>query len=70
MEHMSAEAKRKPRLYLEIAAEYAPYDQMREFEEGSTAYLEGEYEGPYQGVQAQAWDRGMEAAMRYTRQFR
>lgn len=60
------------RTYLEIAAEYAPYDRFSEFQEGATAYMERRYDNPYdgaaQGVKAQAWDRGLEAASRFTRQ--
>lgn len=61
------------RTYLEIAAEYAPYNTMPEFNEGTTDYLEGRYEERYhranEGLKAQAWDRGMEAASRFTRQY-
>jgi hypothetical protein len=57
----------------QIAAEYAPYHTMKEFAEGYADYLEHRYQDRYrredQGLQAQAWDRGMEAAMRFTRQF-
>jgi hypothetical protein len=45
---------------------------MREFNEGTSAYMERRYDNPYtdprDGVKAQAWDRGLEAASRYTGQ--
>jgi hypothetical protein len=45
---------------------------MKEFAEGTSAYMERRYDNPYadtrDGVKAQAWDRGLEAASRYTRQ--
>jgi hypothetical protein len=46
-------------------AEYAPYDAMPEFQEGFAARRERRYRNPYQGVPAQAWDRGLDAAARY-----
>jgi hypothetical protein len=57
------------RTFNNIAAEYAPYDQMPAFMEGATAYMERRYDQPYgDSVAGQAWDRGMECAMRFTRQ--
>lgn len=56
-------------------AEYAPYDQMPEFDRGmadaanenlKTYTTPIEYGG---GVKAQAWDRGFECAMRLSRVF-
>jgi hypothetical protein len=32
-------------------------------------YMDGRHDCPFAGVSAQAWDRGHEAAMRYTRQL-
>ena len=68
---MSAEQAK--RSFPEIAAEYAPYHTMPAFEEGMTAYMEQCYNNPYvdpkDGVKAQAWDRGLEAVSRYTRQY-
>jgi hypothetical protein len=67
----SSGAKRKHRTYLANAAEYAPYDMMKEFEDGATSYFLGCFVDPdhYQGVQKQAFDRGTMAAMRYLRQY-
>jgi hypothetical protein len=50
-----------------IVAEYAPYNTMEAFGEGFVAYQHGNLNNPHQGVRAQAWDRGAEAAMRYQR---
>jgi hypothetical protein len=58
-----------------IKAQYRPYDSMSEFSEGMKAYhLDGAHRrNPYDGgpdgggVQAQAWDRGANAAMLYAR---
>jgi hypothetical protein len=52
-----------------IRHEYRPYDSMPEFEEGFRAYqLDGATRrDPYEGVKAQAWDRGANAAMLYKR---
>jgi hypothetical protein len=52
-----------------IKHEYRPYDTMPEFQEGFRAYqLDGPHRrDPYDGVQAQAWDRGANAAMLYKR---
>ena len=56
----------------EIVAEYAPYDTLPAFGEGFVAHQSRKYQNPYdgqpaQGVAAQAWDRGLEAAARYAR---
>jgi hypothetical protein len=50
----------------DLAPEYAPYNQLPEFEEGLCAFALGIYTNPYNSflVAAQAWDRGMECAMR------
>jgi hypothetical protein len=55
-----------------IFREYAPYDSMPEFNEGYRAYqIDGAADfrrNPYDdGVAAQAWDRGANAAMQYGR---
>lgn len=55
-----------------IAKSYAPYDGHEAFGEGFVAYQHGRHANPYDGrpadgVAAQAWDRGSEAAMRYAR---
>jgi hypothetical protein len=56
----------------EIAHEYRPYDTLPGFADGVDAYMDRNYENPFtdprDGVKAQAWDRGAEAAMRFTRQ--
>jgi hypothetical protein len=52
-----------------IRHQFRPYDSMPEFEEGFRAYqLDGPHRrDPYEGVKAQAWDRGANAAMLYAR---
>ncbi len=52
-----------------IRHEYRPYDTMPEFQEGFDAYQrDGAFRhDPYDGVKAQAWDRGANAAMLYKR---
>jgi hypothetical protein len=52
---------------LEICQHYAPYHTMPEFAEGFDAYEAGIYINPYVNVAGQAWDRGLEAAMRWER---
>jgi len=59
-------------LLLQICSDYAPYDTLPAFTEGFNDYEAGKHRNPYdghikQGVQAQAWDRGANAAMRYRR---
>ncbi len=56
----------------EIVKSYAPYDTFEAFGEGFVAYQFGNYSNPYNdnkspgaGVNAQAWDRGLEACSRY-----
>lgn len=56
----------------EIVKSYRPYDTIEAFREGFVGYQNGALANPYdgqpaKGVQAQAWDRGAEAAMRYER---
>src|SRR5712664_4265053 len=57
-----------------IVADYRPYDTLEAFGEGFVAYKFGNYRNPYDGknelqaeVNAQAWDRGANAAMRFAR---
>jgi hypothetical protein len=52
-----------------ILAQYQPYDQLPEFHEGAKAYRAGNYSNPHDpnSVSAQAWDRGLEWAMRVER---
>jgi hypothetical protein len=52
-----------------IKAQYRPYDTMPEFKEGFDAYqAKGAHRrDPYDGVKAQAWDRGANTAMLYAR---
>ena len=54
----------------EIAAEYAPYHKMPEFLKGVDDYMDGApvIEDWCSGVAQQAYDRGRNAAMRFTRQ--
>jgi hypothetical protein len=48
--------------------EYRPYDSMPEFQEGFDAYQKHRFaRDPYDGVKAQAWDRGANTAMLYAR---
>ena len=51
--------------------DYRLYHQVPAFDEGITAYMSGIHENPYtgrfDGVAAQAWDRGSEYAMRVVR---
>jgi hypothetical protein len=47
---------------------YAPYHTFPEFEEGFNAYNAGCSYTLYENVAAQAWDRGVECAMRRWRQ--
>jgi hypothetical protein len=54
----------------EIVADYAPYETLAAFGEGFVAYQHGTYRNPYEGLNAQAWDRGANAAMRYARALR
>lgn len=44
-------------------AEYAPYHTMPKFDEGFSDYLVGRFGKEYRGVDAQAYDRGMQAGM-------
>jgi hypothetical protein len=50
-------------------AEYAPYNEMPAFKVGAQAYAKGDYHCPYSAdsVEGQAWDRGLEYAMRLER---
>jgi hypothetical protein len=52
-----------------IKAAYRPYDSMKEFDEGFAEYQKSgpRRRDPYDGVKAQAWDRGANAAMLYQR---
>jgi hypothetical protein len=52
-----------------IRHQYRPYDTMPEFQEGFDAYQKkgALRNDPYDGVKAQAWDRGANAAMLYAR---
>ena len=56
----------------EIAAEYAPYHTMKEFQLGAQDWTDGNYRAGenYTGVAGQALDRGAEAASRFVRQGR
>jgi hypothetical protein len=48
-----------------IAREYAPYNLYPAFQKGFDAYNAGCITNPHKdGVEAQAWDRGAECAMR------
>jgi len=67
---MSTQANEK-RL-AEIRHDYRPYDSFPEFDEGFLDYQKSAHANPYEGkpsegLKAQAWDRGAEAASRYNR---
>lgn len=54
--------------------DYAPYHTLDAFAEGVAAYALNSYDNPYDGytypsagLRAQAWDRGLEYAMRVAR---
>lgn len=53
-----------------IVRSYEPYCTHEAFGEGLVAYQHGRYGNPHEGVAAQAWDRGLEAGMRYARVMR
>ena len=53
-----------------IKAEYAPYHTHAAFAFGYDCYELGAYEHGFNGVAAQAFDRGLEAAMRVARMAR
>jgi hypothetical protein len=50
-----------------VLADYAPYHKSSEFNRGIADYAAGRFTNPYVGVAAQAWDRGLEYAMRVAR---
>jgi hypothetical protein len=52
-----------------IKRQYCPYDAHEEFGRGFSAYQAGNFHNPHEAdsVSAQAWDRGVEAAMLYER---
>ncbi len=52
----------------QIKAEYAPYNNHPMFERGYDDYMGNHKYLAFTGVQAQAYDRGMEAAMRVQRE--
>jgi hypothetical protein len=56
--------------FKQIAAEYAPYHTMRTFVCGAEDYMDRKYACPFtHSVGMQAWDRGQEAASRFTLQY-
>jgi hypothetical protein len=56
---------------IKLRAEYAPYDEMQAFDEGRRAYFAtGCVANPYEDARGQAFDRGMEYAMRVARIIR
>ena len=50
---------------IDIIRQYQPYDQLPAFAQGRRAYARGDYRNPYDAdsVDAQAWDRGLQAEM-------
>ena len=50
-----------------IKQHYRPYDGHEEFGRGFAAYQAGHVDNPHEAdsISAQAWDRGVEAAMHY-----
>jgi hypothetical protein len=56
----------------ELRNEYRPYDTLPAFDRGFADYERGYYGNPFDGcrnpgagVNAQAWDRGLECAMKW-----
>jgi hypothetical protein len=61
-------------LLTKIVEDYRPYDTLEAFGEGFVDYQAGSFKNRYEcdktprgQVNAQAWDRGADAAMRYAR---
>ncbi len=52
-----------------IKRQYQPFDTHEEFVRGFAAYQAGDFRNPHEAdsVSAQAWDLGVEAAIRYAR---
>ncbi|MGA8292822.1 MAG: hypothetical protein WB820_09995 [Rhodoplanes sp.] len=52
-----------------IKQHYRPYDMHEEFNRAFSAYQTGNFSNPHEpdSIAAQAWDLGVEAAMRYAR---
>lgn len=52
-----------------LPSDYRPYDSHAAFNEGAAAYAEGRLISPYDpdSVQTQAYDRGLDYAMRLKR---
>ncbi len=50
-----------------IEGKYAPYHKMVAFEVGFDSYINNWMRRDYEGVEQQAYDRGMECAMRVMR---
>ena len=50
----------------EILQSYAPYNGYPEFREGMAAYAVGSFSNPYsaESIAFEAWNKGLEAAMR------
>jgi hypothetical protein len=72
-ENKMSNQTREARL-VEIRADYRPYDTLPAFDQGFADYQNrlrvNPYDGlrgPGDGLKAQAWDRGANAAMRYNR---
>ena len=61
------QAKRNAERKRPMPADYAPYHTFPEFDQGIDDYMSGRFDNPYDGVAAQAWDRGSEYAMRVVR---
>ena len=53
-----------------IKRHYRPYDTHEEFRRGFSAYQAGNCHNPHKAdsISAQAWDHGVEAAMRYAKE--
>lgn len=53
-----------------IAKDYLGFNHVPAFWEGVAAYADGRFTGPYaDGFNAQAYDRGLECAMRAAREM-
>jgi hypothetical protein len=52
-----------------VKQHYRPYDTHKEFDAGFSAYQAGNFRNPHEpdSIDAQAWNLGVEAAVRYKR---
>jgi hypothetical protein len=56
--------------FTQLAEEYHPYHTFPAFQKGAEDYMDHVHTCPFtNGLDVQAWDRGLECAMRFTRQY-